>query len=159
MVLHHVSVMLGYYSGISFNHSASEMLRGLLVADVSNPIMHTRLIVRNFGLKHTKLYLYMDVVYMIIYVVARSAFGAMATYWTVFCKGNLFIVKISAFIVWGQSVLFMKRMLQNLFHRYLDYCERKAKGVDYFWFEFNKKVEELEYYKKSLRKRKDKYVP
>jgi len=159
MVIHHLSVMLGYYSGISFNHSAAEMLRGLLVADVSNPIMHMRMIVRNYGMKHTKLYLNMDIVYMFIYIIARSIFGAMSCYFTVFCKGNLFIVKIAGFSVWAQSVLFMRRMLDNLRHRYLDYLERREKGIEYHWFEFNKKIEELDYYKRSIKKHKEKYVP
>ncbi len=159
MVFHHCSVMFGYYSGISFNHSAAEMIRGLLVADVSNPMMHSRQIIRNYGLKHTKIYFYMDVIYMFIYIIARSIFGAIACYFTVFCKSNLFIVKIAGFSVWAQSVLFMKRMLKNLLHRYREYSERKEKNIDYFWFYHNKKVEELEYYKKAMRKNKENYVP
>ena len=54
MLYHHLSVIFGYYSGLSFNHSASEMLRGLLVADISNPIMHLRIIIRSN--KNLKLY-------------------------------------------------------------------------------------------------------
>lgn len=159
MVFHHTFVTIAYYCGICFNHSAAEMLRGLLVADVSNPIMHLRLIIRNYGLKHTKLYLYCDLIYMVIYVVARSFFGFMACSWTVFCKGNLFIVKISAMFVWGQSVIFIRRMFKNFVNRYKDYLERRSKNIEYYWFEFNKKVEDLDYYKKSLKKNKEAYIP
>lgn len=159
MVVHHICVMLGYYTGISFNHSASEMLRALLLADLSNPIMHTRLIVRNYGLKHTKLYLYMDLIYMFIYILARTILGFMTTYFTVFCMNNLFIVKVSGLGVWLQSVIFIRRMIAHLYMRYFEMMERKRKNIYYFWFEVNKKIEELDYYKIAATKHKDKYVP
>lgn len=159
MLYHHLSVIFGYYSGLSFNHSASEMLRGLLVADISNPIMHLRIIIRNFGLKNTKLYFLCDVIYMIIYILARSIWGFMATYFTMFCKSNLLIVKLSAFFVWSQSLFFMRVMIPNLYYRYKDYLERKKKNVELYWFEHNKKIEELDYYKQSLKKIKEKYIP
>jgi hypothetical protein len=159
MVFHHTFVSIAYFCGICYNNSAAEMLMGLLVADVSNPIMHLRQIFRNYGLKHTKAYLYLDLIYMFVYVIARSVFGVMACSFTVFCKRNLFIVKISALFVWGQSLLFIKRMIKNFKNRYSDYCERKEKNIYYFWLDFNKKVEDLDYYKKSIKKIKEEYIP
>ncbi len=82
----------------------------------------------------------------------------MVTYFTVFCWNNLWLVKIAGSIVWIQSVLFSKRMIKIFLHRYKEYKERKAKGIELFWLSENKQIEELEYYKLEKTKKKA-YVP
>ncbi len=43
-------------------------------------------------------------------------------------------------------------MIKLIQHRYKEYKERIKNNVELFWLEHNKKVEELEYYKLSLKK-------
>ena len=158
MVVHHIFCMSGYYVGIAFNNSANEMMRALVVAEVTNPIMHIRMILKNFKLKHSKSYLLLEVVYIILYLIARMIYGARVIYFTVFCKDNLWIVKIAGALVWLQSVLFSKRMIHIILHKYKEYKERCKKGVFLFWFSFNKQIEELDYYKLEKSKKKE-YIP
>jgi hypothetical protein len=158
MVIHHLFCMIGYYSGILYNNSANEMLRALVVAEISNPVMHIRMILKNFGLKNSKLYLVLELIYMVIYIFARMVYGTMVCYFTVFCWSNLWLVKIAGSIVWIQSVLFSKRMIKIFYHRYNEYKERKAKKIELFWCSINKQVEETDYYKKEKAKKKA-YVP
>ena len=46
MLFHHTIVCLGMYLGLCFNASAAEILSGLFISEVSNPVMHFRLIIR-----------------------------------------------------------------------------------------------------------------
>jgi hypothetical protein len=148
MVYHHLMCILGYYTGISYNNSANEMLRALVVSEITCPIMHLRMILKNYGLKHTKMHNLLDIVYMFLYIVARLGYGSTVVYFTVFCRNNLILVKIAGAFVWIQSVRFAIRMVKILKDKYKEYKERSQKGVELFWLNHNKKVEELNYYKK-----------
>lgn len=158
MIYHHVSVMLAYYCSLAFNNSASEMMRALIVAEVTNPIMHLRVIIKNVGLKDTKIYIILDYVYMVMYVIARMIYGTQVIIFTVFCRNNVFFVKLGGAFVYLQSIIFSRRMFRIAMQRFREKLERKSKGVSLHWFSHNKKIEELNYYKKSL-SRKAEYVP
>jgi hypothetical protein len=157
MVLHHISCIVGSYMGVSYNNSANEMIRALVVTEISCPIMHLRMILKNYDLKHTMIHLVLDYTYMILYLIARMIYGSKNAYFTLFCLDNLLLVKITGGFIWIQSVIFSKRMVSLLKHKYLEGKERKQKGIELYWFSVNKKIEELEYYKRSLKKAA--YVP
>jgi len=157
MVLHHLSCIIGSYVGVSYNNSANEMIRALVVTEISCPIMHIRMILKNYDLKHTMIHLVLDYSYMIIYLIARMGYGTKVIYFTVFCPDNLLIVRITGGFLWIQSVIFSKRMISLLKHKYKEGKERKQKSVALYWFSVNKKIEELDYYKRSLKRAA--YVP
>jgi len=157
MFIHHFVCVLGFYFGIIYNNSATEMIRGLLVAEVTNPIMHLREIFKNYGLGKTKTYLLLDIIYMIMYMFSRLGYGAMVTHFTLFCdKGNLIFAKITGLVVWLQSIYFSYRMIRIIRFRCDEYQERKKKNVKLFWLEHNKQLDELTIYKK---KKAAVYVP
>jgi hypothetical protein len=157
MVLHHLFVMVGYYIGVSYNNSANEMVRALIITEISCPIMHLRMILKNYDLKHTKAHCLLDFIYMIIYILARVIYGTKITIFTVFCRDNLLLVKVAGIFIWVQSILFARRMISLIRHRYLEYKERTEKDVELYWLTHNKKIEELEYFKRSLKRAT--YVP
>ena len=158
MVLHHLSCIIGSYLSVSYNSTASEIIRALVVTEISCPVMHLRMILKNYDLKHTYSHLVLDYIYMILYLCARMIYGTKNIYFTVFCWDNLLIVKITGGFLWIQSVVFSKRIVGILIQKYSEYKERKQKGIPLYWFSFNKKIEDLEYFKKSL-KRAASYVP
>ena len=157
MVYHHAFVIFGLYSGLAYNSSANEMLRALIVAEVSNSCMHSRMIMRNYNQKYSAFYLYLELYYLFTYIPSRLLFGSKVVFFTVFCMNNLLIVKLAGLFIWLQSVYFTKRMVGIIINRYNEYKERKQRNVKLFWFEFNKKLEDLEYYKKSIKK--EEYIP
>ena len=95
---------------------------------------------------------------MVLYLCARMLYGTKAVIFTVFCWDNLLIVKITGGFIWLQSLTFSKRMMSLLRQKYIEYRERKRNGIQLYWFSFNKKIEDCEYYKASL-KRAASYVP
>jgi hypothetical protein len=159
MEIHHLFCMCAYYCGVIYNSSANEMMRALVVAEISNPCMHIRVILKNFKLKHSKGYLMLELIYMFLYLTARMFYGTKVVFFTVFCGGNLWIVKIAGGLVWIQSVLFSKRMVGILVNRYIEYQERKGKYVGLFWFSVNKKICELDYYQEEQNKKNVGYIP
>lgn len=155
MVFHHLFCIIGYYTGISFNNSANEMIRALVVSEISCPIMHFRMILKNYHLKTTRLYWTSDIAYMIIYLIARLGYGTSVIIFTDYCWHNLLLVKIAGTFVYVQSVLFSKRMFSILIHRIKEEYRRQEKGVQLFWFSHNKKLDEYEKSRKNKNKEKD----
>lgn len=158
MVVHHLFCMLGYTASVGYNNSANEILRALVITEVTCPIMHIRMILKNYKLKHTKLHKLLDYIYMVMYLIARMGIGSHNIIFTVFCRNNLLLVKIAGGFIFLQSLLFSKRMVKILKHKKAESKERKQKGIELFWFSHNKKVEECEYYKNSLKKHAG-YIP
>jgi hypothetical protein len=158
MVIHHISCIAGYYFSMAYNNSCNEIVRALIVTEVTCPIMHLRMILKNYNLKHSKLYLLLDYIYMYCYLIARMGFGAQNAYFTVFCPKNLLVVKIAGGFLWIQSAAFSGRMIKLILVRGKEAKERKEKQVELFWFKHNKKVEELKYFQEGL-KHKKAYIP
>lgn len=156
MLVHHLFVITSEYFGLVFNNSASEMIRAMISAEVSNPIMHIRKIISNFGMKDTKLFLFLEYVYFVLYIVFRTTLGLQITLWTVFCMDNLFLVKLGGTVVIVQSFLYTGNMITILKKRKIEQDERNKENVALYWFSFNDKISQLEYFKKS---KLEKYVP
>jgi len=149
MVFHHIFCIMGYWSSLAYNNSSKELIKAIIVTEITCPMMHLRIILKNFGLRHTKLYDLCDNLFYVQYMFARLVYGTMVTWFTVSCSNNLMFVKIGGAMIWLQSVLFSSKMFSILKSKLREYKERKAKNVELFWFRANKKVEELEYFKKK----------
>ena len=158
MLFHHTFCILGLYSGSVFNNSATEMIRSMIAAEISNPAMHMRMILKAYNLKFTKLYLLLEVYYLSSYVIARMCFGLTVVLYTLFCMENLCIIKIAGGMVWFQSFIFVGRMVKILRTRWVQRRKRKSEGIAMFWFGFNEELENLEFVKKELAN-KEAYIP
>lgn len=156
MVFHHILVIISEYSGILYSLSGREMISAIISAEISNPIMHLRTILDNFGLKHTKIYLVLEAYYFISYTLARLLFGTYVTYFLCLCESNLLIVQISGILIILQSVKYSLNMISITKKRFKELNERNKFDVPLYWFSFNDKIANLDYYIKS---QKEKYVP
>ena len=156
MFIHHSLVIVAEYSGIIFDSSANEMIRAMIVAEVSNPAMHIRTIISNYGLKHSKLFLLFEIYYFISYSFARLVFGINVCLFTVFCWENLFLVKFSGFLVWAQSLKYCYNMIGITKKRMKELRERNSKQAPLYWLSFNEKLNELDYINKE---KTEKYLP
>ena len=155
MFFHHMSCIFGMYTSVYYNSSATEIIRAILVAEVTNPIMHLREIFKNYDLGKTKFYLLLDLIFMGLYIISRLVFGLPVIMLTVFCEGNLILVKITGAFIWLQSVFFTYKMISILKFRYAEYKERSEKNIQLWWFEHNKQIDDMEVYKKKAKT----YVP
>ena len=152
MGFHHFIVWFGFYLSLWFNASGPEILAGIFISEVSNPVMHFRLVIRSFGLRHTKIYEGCEVAYIILYTYNRLFKGIFIVYNTVACPVGHPIVKIVAIGLAIQSYFYVYRMVKILTTRYKEIKERKKAGVSLFWLSHNPQVQKLSYYIKSAKK-------
>ena len=152
MGFHHFIVCLGFYLSLWFNASGSEILAGIFISEVSNPVMHFRLIIRSFGLRHTKTYEACEVAYIILYTYNRLFKGIFLVYNTVACPVGHPIIKLVAVGLAIQSYFYVFRMVKILTTRYKEINERKASKIPLFWFSHNPQVQKLSYFIKSAKK-------
>ena len=152
MMFHHGIVCLGIYLSLCFNASASEILAGCYISEVSNPVMHFRLIIRTIGLRHTKAYETAEYTYILLYIYFRLFRGLFIVYYTVACPVNHFVVKMISVGVAIQSYFYVFRMVQILTNRFKEMQERAKSDVSLYWWSQNPKVQKLSYYIKSAQK-------
>lgn len=152
MMFHHGIVCLGVYLSLCFDASGSEILAGMFISEVSNPVMHMRLILRSFGLRHTKLYEFCEFAYIFLYVYYRLFKGIFIVYNTVSISVGHPVVKSIAVGVAIQSYFYVYRMGSIVKNRLNEMKEREKEEVSLFWFSHNPKVEKLSYFAKSKKK-------
>ena len=88
MIIHHGICISGMSAPLTVGLSANHVVRGMLVAEVSNPFMHVRCILKHYGLRYTLSYETMEIAFMIIYINSRIILGCHLVSLTVLCKTN-----------------------------------------------------------------------
>lgn len=152
MLFHHSICCLGFYLSLCFNASAPEILAGMYISEVSNPVMHFRLIIRNLGYRHTAIYESCEYSYILLYIYYRLLKGIFIVYDTVACPVGHPIIKLIAIGMAVQSYFYVFRMVSILKSRFVEMSIRRKEGVQLFWFSHNPQVEMLSYFIKSAKK-------
>lgn len=152
MCFHHSIVCLGIYLSLCFGASGSEILAGIFISEVSNPVMHFRLIIRSIGLRHTKAYEYSELLYIILYIYNRLFKGLFIVYGTVATPVGHPIIKLISVGVAVQSYFYVVKMVSILKNRWTEMSEREKEKVTLFWLAHNPQVQKLSYYIRSAKK-------
>ncbi|CAD8098620.1 unnamed protein product [Paramecium sonneborni] len=145
LVSHHSLAICGYAVATISKFGAPSSIWGLMSAEVSNFPMHMRVIFRQIGLRHTKLYQVCEWTYFALYIIFR---GSLVPYmvWNTWPESDVpLLVKITATGLFLQSVYFIFEMKKILTRQYFQYQERKKKNIHHFWFSVNPRVQELSY--------------
>ncbi|GAV56871.1 TRAM_LAG1_CLN8 domain-containing protein, partial [Cephalotus follicularis] len=69
--IHHVFSILGIAAGLITQKSGSESIATLWITQMSHPFLHTRELLKELGYRDTKLYLTADIVFSLVFSVAR----------------------------------------------------------------------------------------
>lgn len=153
MLIHHGIWCLGYYLVLCFGASATELIAGLYISEVSNPFMHIRIISRNFGYRHTIFYEAWEYIYILLYIYYRLFKGIFVVWNCAGCQnGNHPIIRILAVLLAVQSYFFVYKMVSILKGRLNEKAERDKLGVSLYWFKHNPAVEKCKYYIKSAKR-------
>jgi hypothetical protein len=94
MTIHHWICIFGMSYPLTYNMSANYIVMGMFVAECSNPAMHTRQILRHYGLRYSKAYESMEITFLMLYVFGRILNGTSLVWLTCRCHENAFIVKL-----------------------------------------------------------------
>ncbi|KAJ3694301.1 hypothetical protein LUZ60_009781 [Juncus effusus] len=112
--IHHLVSIIGIGAGLVYQKCGSEMIASLFITEISTPFLHMREILKEFGIKDTDLNLLVDVLFGVIFSLARMVGGPYLTYVTLTAH-NPFLIKamalglqlVSAF--WFYKILRMVR--------------------------------------------------
>jgi len=94
MFIHHNICVIGMVSTLCQGISAGYLVAGLFISEVSNPVMHARLIIKHFGLRYTKAYEVSEVSYIMLFIYGRVLVGTSVVMKTVTCEENHWLIKV-----------------------------------------------------------------
>jgi hypothetical protein len=79
---------------LTYGLSANFVVMGMFIGESSNPFMHLRAILKQYGLRYTKAYECCDIIFMLLFTFGRLIFGAKAVYNTCVCEQNHILVRL-----------------------------------------------------------------
>ena len=94
MLIHHVMCIAGMYLCLISDYSLNYVIRATFVLEFSNPVMHARMIIKNFGLRYTKLYEVLEISYILMYIYGRIIMGTRVVIDTLTCSQNNLVCKL-----------------------------------------------------------------
>lgn len=86
MLIHHTMCIVGIWILLAQDGSAFAIVHGLFVAEVSNPAMHTRVILRHLGYRYTKAYEVAEYMYFSLFFFGRVIMGHPVVYNVISCS-------------------------------------------------------------------------
>ena len=93
MAIHHGLCVAGIVVVLMNDNGCGFVVTGLFVAEVSNPPMHFRILLRHMGMRYTKSYEVAEYAYFGMFFVGRMILGHPAVYNTVVCDQVDFLPK------------------------------------------------------------------
>lgn len=155
MLLHHNFTAFGMLLSLCSETSACLIVLGMFVAEVSNPPMHVRVMLKHLGLRYTKAYETCEISFIMLYCYSRIFCGSWMTWRACNCQHLYIFQKITAVFLLVQTMHFVRQMVGILIKRFNEISNRKKKGIKMRWFEpLNK--EELEVL--GIKAQKEKHI-
>ncbi|XP_073135321.1 uncharacterized protein [Henckelia pumila] len=93
--VHHLVSIIGLWSGLEYQRCGSEMVAALWITEMSSPFLHLRELLKELGYKDTDLNLAADILFAVIFTLARMVGGPYLTYVTL-SADNPFLIKAMA---------------------------------------------------------------
>jgi len=134
MILHHTITATGMSLALIQGVSGNLVVGGMFIAEVSNPPMHIRVILKHLGLRHTKAYESCEISFILLYTFGRLLMGVFQVWSTCSCEPAHFLVKGAAVGLLLQSVFFIRQMIGILRKRFVEMADRKMKKIKIRWF-------------------------
>ena len=83
----------------------------LFVAEISNPCMNLKHILKLSGRRHTKIYEFAEVAFILFYIYGRMIAAIPIGYRNIMCEHNHLLFKVSQCGILGQSAWFVTTMV------------------------------------------------
>ena len=96
MVVHHTVVAMGMSLALLQGTDANLVVGGMMIAEVSNPPMHIRVMLRHLGLRYSKAYEICEIWFLMLYTFGRIIVGVYQVHQVCSCDSALFLVKFAA---------------------------------------------------------------
>ena len=151
MTIHHSLCIGGIVVVLLQGQDAALVVAGLFVAEVSNPAMHVRVMLRNIGKRYTKAYEAAEYTYFVMFFFGRVVFGYPIVWNTVTCSSMNWLARIVSLGVLAQSYLFLYRMYFIARARFAETSERSKRKIQIKWFEpmTKEQLDTCDFFKKN----------
>jgi len=141
IVIHHFFSILGLFIPYIENQNGIYSMIGLLVTEISNPAMNLKNYLKMFGMRHTRIYEWAELLFLTSYFIGRGILSWFYVYRSVTCQSNHWIFKLTCFGLFFQSLNMLYKMRRNWFRRFEEITKRKKLGIHLRWLEPLSKAE------------------
>ena len=124
MAIHHSLCIIGMVYTLAMGQGACYIVAGLFVAEVSNPPMHMRIMLKHIGLRYSRSYEVAELCYFTFFFIGRIIVGLPAVYATIACEHMNWLGKFVCLGVTAQSFQFLYRMYFIIVRRFAEIKER-----------------------------------
>ncbi|KAJ0962560.1 hypothetical protein J5N97_027682 [Dioscorea zingiberensis] len=115
-LVHHIVCILGLGAGLAYERCGSEMVAALWITEMSSPFLHAREILKELGYRDTDLNLLVDIVFAVIFSLARMIAGPYLMYVT--CSAdNPLIIKAMAIGLQLVSAFWFYKIVRMVNHK------------------------------------------
>ncbi|XP_074263079.1 uncharacterized protein LOC141585904 isoform X2 [Silene latifolia] len=90
-IIHHLVSIIGLGAGLAYQKCGAEMAATIFITEISSPFLHLRELLKELGYKDTDLNLAADVLFALIFSVARMVGGPYLAYVTLTADNPLLI--------------------------------------------------------------------
>jgi hypothetical protein len=134
MTLHHSVCIIGFALTLYDGHSASNVVGAMFIAEISNPSMHSRILLKHLHLRYTKAYEVCELSFLALYTTGRLILGSQSTYMIVTCSPARLLIKVCAIALLCQSIYFIRQMLMIGRKRIGEIANRSSQKISLQWW-------------------------
>ena len=151
MLVHHAVCVFNLSTNLIQGVGANYSVLALFVAEISNPAMNTKNILRAIGKRYTRAYEFAEYSYFVTFFFGRFILGHPALYSTLTCESNSSFSKFAWIVIIAQSYQFLYRIYYVHQARIKEHTERTQKNIRMDWFQpiSNKKLKRCKFYAKK----------
>ena len=124
MTVHHLLCISGMVYTLMLTKGSNFICMGLFVAEVSNPYMHSRIMLKHIGLRYSRSYEVAEFGYFVSFFIGRFLIGLPIVYATLTCGELNLLAKFVCLGVLAQSFQFLYRMYFIVVRRFAEVAER-----------------------------------
>ncbi|KAL8257047.1 hypothetical protein R6Q59_029088 [Mikania micrantha] len=123
--VHHLVSIVGIGAGLAYEKCGSEMVAALWITEISSPFLHLRELLKELGYKDTDLNLASDVLFAVIFTLARMCFGPYLCYVTL-SAANPVLIKAMALGLQLVSAFWFYKIAKMVKYKFIKRSKAKA---------------------------------
>lgn len=151
MALHHAMSISIWIGVLAVDRGGHIFVLSYGVSEIPNPAMHLRIVIKNMGLRYTRLYEVVEIFYFITFLFGRQLLFHPLFYTVMTCDEIFIVVRIASVGMLAQSWVFTFRMWASIKRRMAEMNERQRRGIKFHWLTpiSDKQLEECDFYKET----------